>query len=598
MHGTRWCHIAKLIPGRSENCVKNVWYSTCRLKDRERRSSLLYTYAQTVKDCSHDPQARIEALAKAEKLCATPGVCKPSQQAPQVVAAAASSNGSDGGIGPIYPALAAAEETAASPFIIGKDQQAEAAQQMRATPRGSVISNNDGSGRPVRQQRAASTSSAYASPVTTTFAAAGVLGAATAPITAFTTQLPHPHSFAQGQDLSTSQPAASSAGGGALGYGAMLADAAGGDGLGGICQHIPATAGGAAKPADEAASRCEVTAIEVVEVSNYSNPVLAEEAAAVAIGHGGRGAPFYTHTYHEQLQSQARRELKWQSCPPPVAAVSVGCAAAAVGGGASGGGVASDVFMGTLGKELDQLLDDVDNGVMDCEMLDVPHHDGMAAGSATDRHDGYMSVGGFGAAAPAAARTGAAAAATPAAALRSYYSSGQQQHEQHQRGLLHDSASGMRIQHGGAVVQPQHQHQHQVGLPSSAAMCFSAVDASAAATTSNTSDACAVPLSPVAHAAAVSGVASATGLFTTSSAFHSVWTTSAGAASSSSIFGGGGAGRTAQTASGMFAPSPVTTPVKFRSSAHILSCSSHLQPITDAACVLGLEDEDLAIFMA
>ncbi|KAG2451816.1 hypothetical protein HYH02_003592 [Chlamydomonas schloesseri] len=628
MLGTRWSHVAKLIPGRSENCVKNVWYSTCRLKDKDRRASLLYVYAQAVKDCSHDAEARMAALAAAEEQCAagvgssgapTPGACQP--QPPSVSAATLTSGHSEGGATPSSPALAynTAEKEAPTTSAVGEDPQQ--AVNAAAAARTS-ISNSDVSSRVVHQQQAGSTNSAFVSPVPTFAIAAcgigssgahastpGVGGYFTAPVMTYNLQQLHQQ---QVWELAASAT-----------YGADAHQSCGG---------FHGVAGGGAGGAgpDGSAAGHDVPAAELLEVSSV---LLTEEAAAACATARG-GAPFYTYAHHEHLQSQARRELKWQSCPHPLPHM---CVSAGGGGGLD----SSDMLLGTLGKELDQLLDDVDDCVMDCEMYDMQHLMMAAGGAAT----AASAVSGM----DTGMHASDAGACTAAGA-------GLKAQEQRQLEQLLDLTNGMRIHHrtnavplpapqcqqhlraasqpGPVVGQPQppaaswsscqelleqqqqrrqqqqqqqQQHQNQAvrlleaGLSSSQILCLlPAVDAgtsapAAGAATANIFEACASALSPTAHA---SGVPSASvGPFSTSSVPACLWASSTGTVSGSSAAFVGGA-RMSHTSSGIYFPSPVTAPLTFPSSAQIVSCNSHLQPITDAACVLGLEEDDLAILMA
>ncbi|KAG2491068.1 hypothetical protein HYH03_010513 [Edaphochlamys debaryana] len=71
MLGNRWTSISHFLPLRSDNDVKNIWHSTLRSKNAERRS-FLRTYARAVRDCSNDTEARRQAYDMATKVCGPP----------------------------------------------------------------------------------------------------------------------------------------------------------------------------------------------------------------------------------------------------------------------------------------------------------------------------------------------------------------------------------------------------------------------------------------------------------------------------------------------------------------------------------------------
>ncbi len=58
-------------PPTVDNDVKNIWHSTLRSKNMERRS-FLRTYARAVKDCAGDSEARRAAYEMAQQLCGQP----------------------------------------------------------------------------------------------------------------------------------------------------------------------------------------------------------------------------------------------------------------------------------------------------------------------------------------------------------------------------------------------------------------------------------------------------------------------------------------------------------------------------------------------
>ncbi|GIL93694.1 hypothetical protein Vretimale_14 [Volvox reticuliferus] len=69
--GNKWTTISHFLPARSDNDVKNIWHSTLRSKNSERRS-FLRTYARAVRDCANDEEARKQAYEMAQRVCGPP----------------------------------------------------------------------------------------------------------------------------------------------------------------------------------------------------------------------------------------------------------------------------------------------------------------------------------------------------------------------------------------------------------------------------------------------------------------------------------------------------------------------------------------------
>ncbi|GLC56005.1 hypothetical protein PLESTB_001054200 [Pleodorina starrii] len=69
--GNRWTQIAAYLPLRSENDVKNIWHSTLRCKDTQKRS-FLRTYALAVHDHAYDYAARKAMFDIAVRQCGPP----------------------------------------------------------------------------------------------------------------------------------------------------------------------------------------------------------------------------------------------------------------------------------------------------------------------------------------------------------------------------------------------------------------------------------------------------------------------------------------------------------------------------------------------
>ncbi|EFJ42477.1 hypothetical protein VOLCADRAFT_97533 [Volvox carteri f. nagariensis] len=69
--GNKWTTISHFLPARSDNDVKNIWHSTLRSKNSERRS-FLRTYARAVRDCANDAEARKQAYEMAQRVCGPP----------------------------------------------------------------------------------------------------------------------------------------------------------------------------------------------------------------------------------------------------------------------------------------------------------------------------------------------------------------------------------------------------------------------------------------------------------------------------------------------------------------------------------------------
>ncbi|KXZ51829.1 hypothetical protein GPECTOR_11g269 [Gonium pectorale] len=69
--GNKWTSISHFLPARSDNDVKNIWHSTLRSKNSERRS-FLRTYARAVRDCANDTDARRQAYDMAQRVCGPP----------------------------------------------------------------------------------------------------------------------------------------------------------------------------------------------------------------------------------------------------------------------------------------------------------------------------------------------------------------------------------------------------------------------------------------------------------------------------------------------------------------------------------------------
>ncbi|KAG2431234.1 hypothetical protein HXX76_009762 [Chlamydomonas incerta] len=63
--GNKWSQVSKLIPGRTENDIKNRWHSTVRGRNITRSSPLLPVYARAVAPHCDDPEARRAALQRA-----------------------------------------------------------------------------------------------------------------------------------------------------------------------------------------------------------------------------------------------------------------------------------------------------------------------------------------------------------------------------------------------------------------------------------------------------------------------------------------------------------------------------------------------------
>ncbi|GFR47574.1 hypothetical protein Agub_g9302 [Astrephomene gubernaculifera] len=69
--GNRWTQIAAYLPLRSENDVKNIWHSTLRCKDTQKRS-FLRTYALAVHDHAYDYATRKAMFDIAVRQCGPP----------------------------------------------------------------------------------------------------------------------------------------------------------------------------------------------------------------------------------------------------------------------------------------------------------------------------------------------------------------------------------------------------------------------------------------------------------------------------------------------------------------------------------------------
>ncbi|KAG2485935.1 hypothetical protein HYH03_015379 [Edaphochlamys debaryana] len=69
--GNRWTQIAAFLPLRSENDVKNIWHSTLRCKDTQKRS-FLRTYALAVHDHAYDYATRKAMFDIAVRQCGPP----------------------------------------------------------------------------------------------------------------------------------------------------------------------------------------------------------------------------------------------------------------------------------------------------------------------------------------------------------------------------------------------------------------------------------------------------------------------------------------------------------------------------------------------
>ncbi|PNH04928.1 Myb protein [Tetrabaena socialis] len=69
--GNKWTNISTFLPARSDNDVKNIWHSTLRSKNTDRRS-FLRTYARAVRDCANDGDARRQAYDMAQRMCGSP----------------------------------------------------------------------------------------------------------------------------------------------------------------------------------------------------------------------------------------------------------------------------------------------------------------------------------------------------------------------------------------------------------------------------------------------------------------------------------------------------------------------------------------------